>query len=210
VEPVRHGELVAGIHKYAAFFGRAADLVREPEPAAEPAIAVARFPPMRVGFLRRLFTQLPERCVYVTHGMSSAAMHAPATTPGWPSHIELLASCAGAYVGDDGVDVASQCLQDLAALPFATESFLGPMHTATLGREFGGSRMSAFLFTVPTGLDLRRLCACTPAAQLVVGVMPITAAERDFAAEYGSEQLIERFEARGVANAFDLSRAPVV
>jgi hypothetical protein len=57
---------------------------------------------------------------------------------------------------------------------------------------------------------MSRLCSCAPAAQLVVSVMPITTAERNFAIKNGSEKLLALFERHRVPNLFDPFRRSVV
>lgn len=199
------------LSKYAAFFGRTPDFVREPEVAVSPAVSVARFPPAAVGFLRRFVTPVHDRCVYITHGMSESEMRVPAAQASiYPSRIELIAYCPGAYIGaHDGQDMVSALLQVLAALPFQTGSFLGPMQTASLEQPIPGSEVSAFFLAVPEGVEMSRLCACTPHAELVVSVIPITASERALAVERGSERLLELFEEHHVPNLFDMSRKGV-
>jgi hypothetical protein len=56
---------------------------------------------------------------------------------------------------------------------------------------------------------MSRLCSCTPQAALVVSVMPITASERAFVVQHGSERLVELFQKHDVPNLFDMSRKPV-
>jgi hypothetical protein len=199
--------------KYAAFFGRAPDLIREPEAGVTPAVAVARFPPVAAGFFRRWVTPVHDRCVYLTHGMSEARMNVPAEqASGYPSRIELVAYCTGAYVGaHDGQDMVAALLQGLAAMPFQAGGCFGPLQTAALEQPIcPGTEMSAFFFAVPYGVAMSRLCSCTPRAELVVSVMPITASERAFAVEHGAERLVGLFERHSVPNLFDMARNPVV
>ena len=200
------------LSKYAAFFGRSRDFVREPQVGVTPAVSVARFPSLAAGFVRRVFTPVHDRCVYITHGMSEAQMHVPAQAASvYPSRIELIAYCPGAYIGaHDGQDIVSALLQWLAAMPFETGSFFAPLQTASLEQAIcPGTEMSAFFFAVPDGLEMSRLCSCTPGAQLVVSVMPITASERAFAVQNGSARLIELFEKHHIPNLFDMSRKAV-
>jgi hypothetical protein len=189
------------LSKYAAFFGRGPDFVREPQAGVSPAVSVARFPPVAAGFFRRFVTPVHDRCVYITHGMSEARMCVPAEDAAvYPSRIELVAYCTGAYVGaNDGQDMVTALLQGLAAVPFQTGGSFGPMQTAAFAQPIcPGTEMSAFFFAVPHGVEMSRLCSCTPRAELVVSVMPITAAERAFAVEHGAERLVGLFEKHGV------------
>jgi hypothetical protein len=199
--------------KYAAFFGREPDFVREPADGSPRPISVLRFPPKPVGLFRRLFTPAHDRCVYITCGMSNFPMNVdPEAAEVYPSRIELIAYCRGAYVGAlDDQDMVSGCLQFLANIPFETSVFFGPLQTASLGEPLcKDSEMSAFLFALPDGVDMRRLCSCTPQAELVVSVMPISTSERDYAASEGTEKLIELFEKKDVPNLFDPYRRPVL
>lgn len=199
--------------KYAAYFRRDPDFILEARVDAAPAVAVGRFPALSKGFLRRFATPAHDRVIYVTHGMSSQPMRVPeAEKHIYPSAIELTASCKGAYVGErDGTDMIAIHIQALAALPFESDIFFGPMHTAALEERLSpNSEMSAFFFAVPDGMNMPQLCSCTPAAQLVVSVMPITAAERSFAVAYGAEKLLGLFEQNRVPNLFDPFRRSVV
>ncbi len=203
----------AQFSKYEAYFGRRADFTLEAQANVTPAVSVGRFPAVSTGFLRRFVTPLHDRVVYVTYGMSSKTMRVPeAEKLMYPSEIELIASCKGVYLGErGGTDMVSIYLQALAALPFETDTFLGPMQTAALEETVSpNSNMSAFFFAVPDGISMSRLCSCTPAAKLVVSVMPITTKERSFAVANGSEKLIELFEEKNVPNFFDLFRSSVV
>ena len=69
--------------------------------------------------------------------------------------------------------------------------------------------MTGFLFGVPDGVEMRRLCSCTPSAELVVSVIPVTAAEIRFAKAKGTDRLIEQFEKNGVSPIFDPFRRGV-
>ncbi len=199
--------------KYAAYFGRDADFTLEARADATPAISVGRFPAISPGFLRRFVTPVHDLVVYVTHGMSCKRMRVPeAEKHIYPSAIELIASCKCSYTGErDGSDMVAIILQALATLPFEMDVFLGPMHTAALEERLcPNSEMSAFFFAVPNGMNMSRLCSCTPAAQLVVSVMPITNAERDFAVANGAENLLQLFEQNTVPNLFDPFRRSVI
>jgi Suppressor of fused protein (SUFU) len=198
--------------KYQAFFGRPADLVLKSRADAVPAISVGRFPAVSAGFLRRFVTPVHDRFVYITHGMSLTPMRVPPDqTRIYPSRIELIAYCAQPYVGaDDGTDMVALHLQALATMPFQTDMFFGPMHTAALEEPIcPNSTMSAFFFALPDGVKMSRLCSCTPAAQLVVSVMPITSSERAYAVGNGADRLVDLLDSGGVPNFFDPFRQPV-
>jgi hypothetical protein len=199
--------------KLAALFGRDPDFVCEPQMGVSPAVSVVRFPPAAVGLFRRFVTPLHDRCIYVTHGMSEAKMLVPAAESSvYPSRIELIAYCPGVYVGaNDEQDMVAPLLQSLAGIPFQMGSFFGPMQTASLEQPIcPNTEMSAFFFAVPDGVEMSRLCSCTPQAELVVSVMPITLSERAFAVQHGSKSLVELFQKYGVPNLFDMSRKAVV
>lgn len=198
--------------KYQAFFGRPADFILESRAGAVPAISVGRFPAVSAGFLRRLVTPVHDRFVYITYGMSSAPMRVPPDqTHIYPSRIELIAYCARPYVGaNDGTDMVALHLQALATMPFQTDMFFGPMHTAAIEEPMcPNSIMSAFFFALPDGVRMSRLCSCTPAAQLVVSVMPITSSERAYAVGNGSDRLVDLLDGAGVPNFFDPFRQAV-
>jgi hypothetical protein len=130
----------------------------------------------------------------------------------YPARIELIAYCAGAYVGAyDGQDMVSAYLQALAQIPFNTDMFFGPLHTTAFEEPIcPESEMRAFFFAVPDGVEMSRLCSCTPASQLVVSVMPITSSERAYAVEQGPDRLVELFAKHRVPNFFDPFREAVI
>ena len=198
--------------KYAAFFGRPPDLIIDPGPSDPQSPSVCRFPPTKVGFLKRIFTQLPANCVYITDGMSRQEMAVPEQERRtYPTRIELIALSTAAIVGgNDGCDVGTAILQALAVIPFKQNIFFGPLQTCDFGdRICTNSEMTGFFFAVPDGVDMGRLCRCTPAAQLVVSVIPITPKEIVYAKEKGSDQLIALFEKAGVPSVFDPFRKGV-
>jgi len=107
--------------------------------------------------------------------------------------------------------MVSLCLQALATMPFQAEMFFGPTHTAALEDAIcPGSEMSAFFFAIPDGIAMPRLCSCTPAAELVVSVMPIGFSERAYVVANGPERFVELLERHRVPNLFDPFRQPVV
>ncbi len=200
------------VGKYSAFFGRQPDIVLDPIPDDPQSPSVCRFPPTKVGFLKRIFTQLPSDCVYITDGMSRQEMPVPEIERRtYPTRIELIALSTAAIVGgNDGRDVCAAILQSLAVIPFRQSIFFGPLQTCDFGERIcTNSEMTGFFFAVPDGVDMDRLCRCTPAAQLVVSVIPITPKEIQYAKEKGSEQLISLFEKAAVPNVFDPYRKGV-
>jgi hypothetical protein len=92
----------------------------------------------------------------------------------------------------------------LAVVPFEQGIFFGPLQTCDLGKNLSiDSEMAGVLFGVPDGVEMGRLCSCTPSAQLVVSVIPVTANEIRYAKDKGSDQLIAQFEKAGVPPVFD-------
>jgi hypothetical protein len=198
--------------KYAAFFGRAADVVLDANPDDPQSPSVYRFPPTRAGFLKRIFTPLASDFVFMTDGMSRHAMSVPPEEQRvYPSRIELFACTKGApVVGPESRDVITAILQGLAVAPFTQGVFFGPLHTFDLGEPISSnSEMTGFLFAVPEGVDIARLCSCTPAAELVVSVIPVTASEIRYGKAKGPDQLIAQFEKAGVKPIFDPFRKGV-
>jgi hypothetical protein len=201
------------LDKYEAFFGRPADFVLEARSEDTPAISVARFPLVHAGFFRRFRTPVHDRFVYITHGMSSQPMKVPPDQAKiYPAFIELIAYSEGVYAGaHDGTDLVTLCLQALATMPFHNDMFLGPMHTAALEEPIAqGSEMSAFFFAVPEGVEMSRLCSCTPAAQLVVSVIPITTSERAYAVANGPERFLGLLGEHRVPNLFNPFRHSIM
>jgi hypothetical protein len=199
--------------KYAAYFGRAADFTLEARAGTTPAVSVGRFPPASTGLFRRFTTPIHDRFVYVTYGMSCKPMQIPENEKAiFPSTIELIAYTRNVYVDEhDSVDMVSIYLQALAALPFEMDIFFGPAQTAALEEPLSpNSQMSSFFFALPDGINMPRLCSCTPGAQLVLSVMPISGSERKFAVTNGPRQLIDLFERHRVPNLFDPFRRSVV
>lgn len=197
--------------KYEAFFGRPADFVLDPISDAVPPIRVARFPAVSAGFFRRIFTPVHDRFVYITDGMSSTPMHVSENQVDiYPSRIELIAFCEGAYMVRD-TDVVSLSLRALAHIPFNEDMFFGPTHTAALPEPLGkDSEMNAFFFALPDGVEMKRLCSCTVGAQLVLSALPISASERDFAVRNGPAAFIQLLEQHRVPNLFDPYRKPII
>lgn len=199
--------------KYAAFFGRPPDLVLNPSSDDERSPFAYRFPPTDAGFIKRIFTPLHADCVFITEGMSRYEMPVPQDEQSThPSRIELLACTRGAIIGgEDGRDIVTVLLQSLAVVPFRHALFFAPLQTCDLGERIcPNSEMTGFFFAVPDGVEMGRLCRCTPSAELVVSVIPITASEIGYAKDKGSSQLVALFEEAGVPNRFDPFRKGVI
>ena len=173
---------------------------------------VGRYPPIQ-GFLRRWGKPVADLCVYITHGMSEVPMKVPTEERElYPERIEFIAFCKAPYIGaHDGEDTVSAVLQMLAIDPFLSGRFFGPLQTASFDEPpCVGTEMNGFFFAVPFGVDMKTLCSCTPQADLVVSVMPITPPERAYAVQHGSERLVELFEKKNVPNLFDMSRESAI
>jgi len=201
----------ANFSKYASYFGRAPDFVRAPAGGAKPQVSVGRFPPKPVGFLRQFFVPCSKVWVYVTWGMSANVMRVSGEEK-HAANIELLAFSKAPLTGaQDGQDMISAVLQILATIPFQEGIFFAPGFTAAFDEPFSSNpEMRGFLFTEPAGVEMRRLCACAPGAQLVLSVTPITFSEREYAVKHGPRGLIELFIKQSVANFFDPFRKAVV
>lgn len=202
----------ASLSKYTAFFGRKADIVLQPDPTTPKSCYVYRFPPAQSGFLSRFFTPLRDTYVYVTDGMSLFDMVIPTELQKiYPKRIELLACTKAPITGGlDKEDIVTRLLQVLVSTIFRLNTFAGPLQTVDLGEKMcPNSEMTGFLFGVPGGIDMPRLCRCTQAAQLVVSVIPITAGELKIVKEKGPTTLVTAFEREGVENVFDPFRQAI-
>ena len=194
------------LSKYAAFFGRQADIVLQPDATTPNSCYAYRFPPAQSGFLRQFFTPLRHSCVYITDGMSTFDMTIPSELQKtYPKRIELLACTKTPITGGiDNQDIVTRLLQVLTSTVFRLKTFVGPLQTVDLGEKMcPNSEMTGFFFGVADGIDMTRLCRCSQAAQLVVSVMPITPGEMKMVKEKGPATLISGFEREGVENIFD-------
>ena len=195
--------------KHESLFGRKIDYIRAPLPGVLPAISVLRLPAVEVSWVRRFSTPVHDRTVYITNGMSTMGMKVPAEeAQRYPQRIELIAYSPDVYIGaENGQDLVSVHLQALAVMPFQNGLFFGPLQTASVEEPIcPGTDMIAFFFAVPDRIDMVKLCACTPAAQLIVSVMPITSAEHDYAVTNGASALLELFQKKNIPNMFDVRR----
>ena len=196
----------SNVTKYEAFFGRSADETLAPRGENASSCYVHRFLPRRVNFFKRLFTPLNDVCVYITDGMSTNDMSLPPELQGtYPSRVDLIACTEAPIVGGkDSQDIVTRILQWLAEQVAQRQTFVGPMHSIDLGEIMcPGSEMTGFFFGVPDGVEMRRLCGCTAAAQLVVSVIPVTTTELQLVTTKGPEALMDAFERAGIRNLFD-------
>lgn len=198
---------------YEAFFLRGADEVLEPDPRDPGSPYVYRFPPVKVGPLKRFLVQLSDVCVYITDGMSLREMPVPPEErEHCPTRIELMACTLGSVVGaEDGRDRVMPLLSLMDRTMRAEGMFFGPGFTLDVGERIcPNSEMTGFFFSLPDHVDMERLCRCTQGAQLVLSVVPITPAELRLARDSGSLDLIARFEQAGLPNLFNPFRPSVV
>jgi hypothetical protein len=200
------------LSRYTAFFGRNADEILRPDPGVRGSCFAYRFPPTRVGFVARLFKSLPDVCVYITDGMSKSDMTIPPELQDtYPKRIELIACTRSPITGaTDKQDVVIRLLQCLAGTVVQRQVLVGPGQTCDFGEKIcPNTGMSGFFFGLPDGVDMRRLCRCTPAAELVVSVTPVTPGELALARKQGPRALVSAFEREGVPNMFDPFRRGV-
>ncbi len=201
--------------RYGAFWGREPNPVFHPTDEFEPHIDLFRFPPLGpCWFLKRWMTPAYCQYVYMTGGMSDAAMPG-AVSPKEPVlRAELTAYSNKIYLNGEGdADMIAWWLYFLASAPFRFPDqgfFFGVGHTFSPGKPLmPGSEMTGFLFSVPPCGQMRRLCSCTPHAQVVLHVVPISEGERQLAEE-DPVGLIDRFREHSVEPVFDLERRSCV
>jgi hypothetical protein len=200
--------------RYEAFWGRRVDAVFHPTDAGEPHIDVFRFPPVAPGwFLKRWMTPAYRHYVYVTGGMSDAAMPgAAAEAPRFRT--ELTAYSNRIYKNQTGdADMVAWWLHFLASAPFRFPEeglFFSVGHTfSTREPLVPGSAMTGFLFSVTPGVEIRRLCSCTLHARVVLHVVPISDSERRLT-QKDPRALIDYFGKHAIEPVFDLERKPYI
>ena len=201
------------LKKYTDFFGRKPDFIREPLVDPKDSPFVYRFPEMKVGFFKRFRVPVSDVWVFITDGMSVKEMTVPNTgEASYPSRIELVAYAKQPIIGQsDDEDIVTAVLQALSLLPFEKNAFFGPLLTCNFGEKIClNSEMTGFFFGVPGGVNMNQLCKCTQSADLVVSVIPISAAELKFVGSKGPEELVELFDKQGVPNLFDPFRKSLV
>lgn len=200
--------------RYEAFWARGVDAVFHPADGGEPHIDVFRFPPVEAKwFLRRWMTPAYRHYVYLTGGMSDAAM------PGAAAEVPRLRTELTAYsnriyknqAGD--ADMIAWWLHFLASAPFRFPEkgiFFNVGHTFSTGEPLmPGSAMTGFLFSVTPGVEMRCLCSCTLHARVVLHVVPISDGERKLTQE-DPGALIDHFEKHAIEPVFDLERKPYI
>jgi len=196
----------SNLAKYEAFFGRQADLILPPSEKVTNSCFVYRFPPRKVGFLKRLFTPLNDVFVYITDGMSAIEMTIPEELKdAYPSRVEVLACSKSPIVGNvNGNDIIADILHWMVPEVIERDTFLGPAHAIDFGEVISqNSEMTGFFIGVPDGIEMSRLCRCTYAAQLIVSILPITPDELKLIETQGADSLLDEFERGNVPNLFD-------
>ncbi len=200
---------------YVGFWGREFDAVFHPTELHEPHIDVFRFPPITPKwFLKRWMVPAYRQYVYMTGGMSDAPMPVPASCGHDVTRAELTAYSNKIYKNESGdADMVAWWLHFLASAPFRPSQekvFYAVGHTFSAGEPImPGSQMTGFLFSVTPSVAMRSLCCCTPHAQVVLHVVPISDGERQMAKD-NPRGLIDYFEEHGIEPFFDLERTPYV
>ena len=206
-------DIEEGIARYSAFFHREPDSILTSSLTEEREVSVARFPPLKGGFFKKVFAALPDATVWITSGMSLQEMNVPVGLER-DRCVELAAFLPGSgyFGGDEGEDIVAKLLLQTAAYPYLADTWIGPCHTVSFPDPLlVGSDMSCIFFGV-LPVDLPRLCSCTPGkATVVASVVPITAAERDwYAAKNELMALIDLFEENDVELYCDPRRPSLV
>jgi hypothetical protein len=197
--------------KYAAVFGRSPASVRPAENGGQ--ISAAMFPPLKRSFWRGLMSEAHDVTVAITYGLSDHAMPVPPTELRETSdRIELIAFSAVPIGGGPSgrEDMASAVLQMIGDYIVDQKLVVGVGHTLDFRQPLGTNvEMSAVLFALPFGIDVKRVMRCSRARELL-NIVPITPAELHLAREKDIGALLDRFEATGVEAAFDCFRKSAV
>jgi Suppressor of fused protein (SUFU) len=193
------------IQIYSAVLGRAPYLVIEPQ--LKNNIWVAFFPKIDAGFFKRLMAEGCDQNIYVSAGLSNYQMKPPVDLPYKPQlHIELIAQTAGQITGGESgkEDVVSYILQMVANYIIDNSIFIEPGHTFDFGEKITtNSEMSGYLFAVPEGLNIKRICKANTKCETLVGLVPLSRKELEFARSKGVKELIDEFQSKGVPPLFD-------
>jgi hypothetical protein len=200
---VRFGKMNT-IQKYAAVFGRNPAIYREPVP--EIGVAACMFPALKRSFWKSLSAEAHDSVVHITAGLSAFEMPSPSAEDA--SRIELFVTSPEPVGGGESVDqeVPGMILQDVAEYIVTRNAFVGLGHTLDFRSEWvENSPMRALLFAMPVGVDVKRICKCSRAQDLLTPV-PLTAPELELCRSQGVLALLDRFEAAGVEPVFDAFR----
>lgn len=189
--------------KYAAVFGRKPAFVSAPE--NEVLVSTALFPALKRSFWRGLMSEAHDLPVAITLGLSEYAIQAP---EGESERIELIAFPVLHENGNSSENevLAIKVLHFIANGIVDQKMAVGVGHTLDLQQRIvPGSDMSAVLFALPFGVDVKRIMKCSRAGNLL-NVVPITPAELRLVREEGVGALLDVFELAGVNATFDCSR----
>ena len=193
------------IQIYAAILGRDPCLILDPQ--SKNNISVAFFPECDAGFFKRLIAEGCDQYIYITSGLSNYKMVAPIGLPYKPElHIELVAQTEGQITGGESgkEDIVSYILQMVAEYIVENSVFIEPGHTLDFEENLTiNSEMSAFLFAVPVGFDIKRVCGANKKCENLVSLIPISRKELEFVRNNGVDDLIDLFVSKNVPPIFD-------
>jgi Suppressor of fused protein (SUFU) len=199
------------IQIYAAILGRAPYFVLQPQSNSH--ISVAFFPKIDAGFFKMLMAEGCDQNIYISSGLSNYKMAVPTELSYKPElHIELIAQTEGQITGGESgkEDVASHILQMVADYIIENSLFIEPGHTLDLEENLASnSEMRGFLFAVPSGLDIKRICKANKKCENLVSLIPLSKKELEFARNKGVGELINEFESKGVPPIFDPFRKSI-
>ena len=156
-----------------------------------------------------------DRTVCITAGLSAYQMPVPADhsrTTRIPDRIELIAFASVPIAGgpSGSEDVLSAVLQMIGDFIINQKVAVGVGHTLDFGEPLASNvAMTAILFSLPHGVDSKRIERCSAAMQLL-NIVPITAKELEFCRQSGVISLLDRFDEAHVSPIFDCFRRSAV
>lgn len=193
----------------ARFWGRTPDLILEQADDALPHIDTYRFPPISPD-PRAEAPEAPcqDYFVYMTAGMSDAAMPGTAELEEFYQRIEITAYARQPIpMQSDESDTIAWLCGWLAHYPFHKDTYFMHGETFDWGEPIvPGSQMEALYFGRPPFVDNDDLAAATLTAQSFIHIVPISRAELIFKEERGIEAFLALLEQHDVQPLFDLSR----
>lgn len=199
------------VQRYAAVFGRAPAVIRDS--VAGHSILACCFPALARSFWKGLFAEAHDVHVWITAGLSGHKIEKSSEGDVLPSvAFELMAMAEHAVGGGEtGVeDVITVILQMIAGYIIEQGVVVEIGHTLDFREPMSANtEMTGVFFLPPDGIDMKRLIKCSSAEE-ILGVMPLTAAELEFARTDGVGALIDKFEEAGVSSFFDVFRKSVI
>ena len=156
-----------------------------------------------------------DRTVSVTAGLSAYRMPVPSDqnqTSRIPDRIELIAFSSVPIVGGQSgsEDVLSAVLQMIGDYIINQKLAVGVGHTLDFGEPLASNvAMTAILFSLPQGVDSKRIERCSEAMQLL-NIVPITAKELEYCRQSGVIALLDRFDEVQIPPVFDCFRGSAV